>query len=585
MAETRRTNVKSSSKIPGLLREFLDARFEAAQVISRQIKWATVITRAVNEAPNAMMAVSMSVELLDYVGNTKAGRARLERLTPLAETRLRALVDGETKPRSHKERTILKRWVWLALQAAVLEYRAMVLNRAMYLCQLCEAAIDKLRIAPGYSCHGTRSRIHYTTGLIHRESFNYPEAKRSFLLSIELAWESLREKRGASARVFRQSRWTDVTSARAAGLGLAMVYHMDGQPHLALPLLLLSKTLLARAGETLFGTYVDLVYLDARRSSSGADALKVDDAIEGLERCYGVFTKRRHSLYAARAAYSLSLAYSQRARPDESQPLTAAGREDLALAEQRTRDLNAFAPSDGAADQRPALYALLCMSRIERKRDNLDRAVQFATDGIARGGRAHNDIHVGLLIARAEALLRMNNTSGAKDDLTEALKRSQHSLRSRAVCLLRLTELEVRLGHRDVAAGHFERWQQISPHLSNVHLAQLQRTAQAALDLAPSDFTIGMAADEIDRKAIQDRLRGWFATWALKNGGSDVAAAARLGISREALRKWKKLAPAPTATDAPATLAPSPALPAPPAPAAPGLAAHASRVRRAGSHP
>jgi tetratricopeptide (TPR) repeat protein len=535
------TPVTPSPTIKALIKAFLDARFEKAQAISKPLKWKAVIARALAESPEDMTAVSMSVELLDYFGQTPLARKRLEELAPRAESRLREFVDRKGEPLSPAERSIVKRWVWILLQSASLDYRDMVLDRAEPLCQLCLTAINKLRVLPSYACFGTLSRIHYVMGLIHRERFNYPDAKSSFQRSLGLAWESLREKQGAG-KEFRQSRWTDVTIARASGLGLGYVYHMDGQPDLAIPVLLSAKTMLARAGDTLLSNYVDLVYLDARRSAYGGDALPIDDAIEGLERCYKVFESRKHRLYCARAAYSLALAYSERARPDETKELTKQGWRDLERASELAMLLSSYAPADGAADRRHMLYARLCMSRIHRKAGRLPLAVETATAAIEDGGRAYNHIYAGLLIARAEAYLRLKQQDDAITDLNEALAQSKHSLRARAVCLLRLTEIHANLGHRTKAIGYFHDWKQISPHVSNVHLRSLEKAARAALNADTADFRLEMSAKSIDCKHEMKRLKWWLFTWATRDGAPVAEVMKRLDISDTSVANWKRKA-------------------------------------------
>ena len=199
--------------------------------------------------------------------------------------------------------------------------------------------------------------------------------------------------------------------------------------------LLSAKNLLARFDEKRISTYVDLIYFDARRCAYGADGLVVDESIEGLKRCRKTFVDLDHQLYRARADYSLALAFSQRARLDETIPLTLRGEEDLKQAEYYAKELGDYGRTN--MDCRAELYASLCRSRIERKRNNFTEAVRVATEAI-EAGTMHPHLRVGALIARAEAEIGQEKADAAVTDFLDARDRCGSNLRSRAICLLRV---------------------------------------------------------------------------------------------------------------------------------------------------
>jgi hypothetical protein len=521
-----------------------DCRFEEALALAAKVDWKSVSKNAEKGDVEALTAVSQGAELSDYVGDFPAARRRLRGLAEAAEERLRLLVENQQGlPGSLDERRILKRWVWVLMQTATADYRLYRLDRAMLLLALCEAAVlQSIRIEPSYMCWGTLSRIEYGIGLVHREGFDYAAAKVRFLKSIESAWQSLRQKYDKGAQEgFRQSRWTDFAFARALALGLGFVYHAEGQAELALPLLLSARNLLARFDEKRIKAYVDLIYFDARRSGYGADSLVIDDSIEGLKRCRNVFIDENHGFYRARSNYSLSLAYCQRAREDESVPLSIRGDEDLKQAEYYANELAQHGRQTG--DSRAELYAAVCMSRIERKRNRFTEAERLATLAIEAAGM-HPHLHVGALIARAETRLRQEKTDEAIKDFLDAKDRSGSNLRARAICVLRVVQIYARTNRSHLASQFFDQWREIKPHISNTYISRLERSAIAAMENASIDFVIRMTDDRLDPVVLERRLRGFLVEWAYRQTRreSDEKAAKLLGISRQTLANWRAAA-------------------------------------------
>jgi len=546
----------NDDKVGQLIEAVQGGLIERALKFSRDVDWTSVSKQALKppqkdeteeqcrERLDALTSVSMSAELLDYLGELSESKLRLVGGDDAAKVRLNSLVEEKSPPPSSiEERRVLKRWVWVLLQVATSHYRAMELDRAMMLLQLCESAVVKfIQIVPTYPCYGTLSRLDYAIGLVHRESFDYASAKHRFVRSIEFAWQSLRQKcDSGSDRRFRPSFWTDLAISRALGIGLGFVYHAEGQADLALPLLLSAKNLLVRLDEQRISTYVDLIYFDAQRSAYGGDAAVVNDSIKGLEKCRETFSKLDHRLYRARADYSLALAFAQRARQDESMPLAFRGEEDLKKAEHYAEELAEYGRDTG--DCRAQLSAKLCMSRIERKRNHLLDAEQLATEAIEASG-THSHLRVGALIARAEAFFRQEKIEEAIIDFEDARGRAGPNLRARAIALLRLTELHARSNRLRPASQYFEEWTKISPAISNAYIRRLERLALMAMESVSSDFIVRMSEEKLNPKALEIKLRGFLVEWAYartKRQG-DNKAANELGISRQTLLNWRTAA-------------------------------------------
>jgi tetratricopeptide (TPR) repeat protein len=518
----------------------LGAQFDLARECCDRIDWPDVYQTAKEQGlPDSLAAISMSAELLDYVGDFPRAKERLSAVEEEAEQRLRLLVnEGRGRPKSIEDRRVLKHWVWIVIQLAMVSYREIQFDRTLRLITICEDAIlGSIRAVPAYPCSGTLARIYYVIGLVYRERFNFALAKQNFLKSIEFAWRSVREKADGPSGDTRQSGWTDLAIARSLALGLGFVYHSEGQPDLALPVLLSAKNLLAHLNEKLISTYVDLIYFDARRSAYGSDREIVDESIEGLRQCHATFVDVKHDLYRARAAYSLALAYSQRARADETKPLNLSGEHDLAHAESYSNELAEYGAK--YRDSRAESYALLCRSRIERKRNHLAEAERLAADTMRLVGDTHAHVYVSALIAHAEAKARLGDLDAALADFQEASQRATGNLRSRAICLLRMAEIYAKTDRSKLASQCFQEWNQISSHVSNAYLRRLERTAEAAIGTASSDFVVRLTDNHLDREDLERGLHQFLTRWAESRTKSDQKAADLLGISRQTLLNWR----------------------------------------------
>jgi len=520
---------------------FLETEFALARRRSLAIDWLAVSQRARNNNDlEALRALAMYAELCDYFGDFDGASALVSPIAPQIEERLRTLIKSKDRPapKSIEERRRLKRQVWLLMQEAMVNYRATRFETARRLFEICEDAIlSGIQEFPDYPCFSTLSRIHYGLGLIFRERSDYSRAKESFVRSIEYAWRSQHKKAVPGNAAAYSTNWSELSIARALALGLGFVYHSEGQPDLALPVLLSAKMLLARLKETLLSTYVDLIYYDASRSASSGNQSVLDESILGLEKCHDVFVEAGHSLYCTRAAYSLALAYSQRARQDENQPLTEAGDKDLLKARHYAQKLADYGLAHG--DSRAEFYSMLCLSRIERKRNNLTTAEKSASEVLARAGKDYPHICVAALIARAEAEVRMDKLESALSDFREAAALSQGTLRTRAICLLRLAELYARNNNSKKASHYFDTWQQIRASVSNAYLCRLERRAQAAMENRSSDFVVRLTDENLNPDDLERELHRFIVLWAAGRTNSDQKAADLIGVSRQTLMNWK----------------------------------------------
>jgi tetratricopeptide (TPR) repeat protein len=518
-----------------------DAQFREAQRIAEDIDWKHVNHLAIHDNEiEAITAVSMSSELLDYLGKFSESLDRIAKLAEHVIPQLQELQRGGMGgPRTMEERRRLKAQVWVLFHRGMNHYRRQEYDRARQFftlgIDLCRRWLDR---APDYSCRGTLARLHYGLGLVDREQHAYRQAQDHFLASVSWAWPTVLE---ASVRTGaqEQSRWTDIAVARAVALGLAYIHHDLGQPVLALPLLLQARISLARVEDRLLARMVDVIYYNTIRSAYGDDPARLDEAIEGLRSCYEEFSARKHDLYAMRSAHSLSLALLQRV-PDRS--FVHLNTRDLDQAEGYCDD--AEARSFALDDAKIRLLLLVCRSRIERKRGHFAKAEERAREAMDRGADQYPLIRVRALTARAEALMQLGRYDEALQDLVQCDRDDADIFnpRLRAVAVLRQAEIYVAMNESKLADEAMERYRRISQGVANAQTRALEHLVRTGLKRVKEnqDFVLRLADDYLRPEQTEQEFHRFLVKWAKARSKTDTEAALKLGISRQTLFTWAK---------------------------------------------
>src|SRR6266481_7577843 len=171
---------KNVKRLRGAL---LKAQFSEALKCCNRIDWSRVYRRVKkSSAAEALAAISMSSEILDYFGKFKDAERRLKPIVAEAEKRLRSLIEHEfEKPKTALECREWKAWVWVLIQQAMVHYRKIEFDRALQLLTLCEEALlHSIRSHPKHPCDGSLARIYYVVGLVFRERFDFTSAKTNF---------------------------------------------------------------------------------------------------------------------------------------------------------------------------------------------------------------------------------------------------------------------------------------------------------------------------------------------------------------------------------------------------------------------
>jgi ATP/maltotriose-dependent transcriptional regulator MalT len=284
---------------------------------------------------------------------------------------------------------------------------------------------------------------------------------------------------------------------------------------------------------------VELIYYNTVRSAYGDDPVRLDEAIEGLKRCFSAFTERQHQLYEMRAAHSLALALTQRAR-QIAISRSALERGDLneaqqycQLAERRAVQLKDF---------KLQCLLLVCRSRIERKRGHFEKAQELATRALKTVGEDFLLIRVRALTARAEASSSLGRYESALQDLLlcDSSTAQVSNPRLRAVALLRCAQIYATTGQSRQASETFEKYLSIKDSVVNAEVRQSESQVRTELARVAEgrDFVVRMIDDNLDPHTIERRLHIFLAEWARSRSASDREAAQQLGVSRQTLLNW-----------------------------------------------
>jgi hypothetical protein len=237
----------------------------------------------------------------------------------------------------------------------------------------------------------------------------------------------------------------------------------------------------------------------------------------------------------------LALAYLHRARPDETTPLTDLGERDLQTAAAFAGDLGHYSELSG--DRRFDLYRMVLNSRIQRKRDCLEKAQAWAKRVLGDKQVAGVDgVFVDALIARGEARMRGGDLSAASEDFAQSLSITRNP-RTRAICLLYLCELDSRRGNSREAARRMAEFERLKPSVTHHQIRTLEMHARASIERNNKDLLLRLTDNDLNPERVEGCVRHFLVEWAKARSESDSEAAKLLGVSRQTLYNWTKASP------------------------------------------
>src|SRR5207249_6339238 len=218
-----------------------------------------------------------------------------------------------SRPRTARDYTLLKQRIWAAIHWGYVSYRAYEYDKAKSIFEQCRNTLREHVATESDPCLFTWSRVWYSLGLVHRQSYEYSEAKRAFVKSIDYAWRELqrrftrRDLQGyAEARAL-----TEYCVAKCLALGLGWVYYTESALEISEPLVLSAKVLLAGINDRIIKAYVDVIHGGIQRSAHADNRARLEEAISLLRGCYATFSQSKdhngHDAYKIRAANELAL--------------------------------------------------------------------------------------------------------------------------------------------------------------------------------------------------------------------------------------------------------------------------------------
>ena len=525
-------SISEEQKVDKLARLLFGADFRASLDYVKKLISAGSFNDSSSGDPEAVLADlklgSMAVEVLDYWGEYEVANELIKTRAERVEKVLVRLAEAhKTILSTDVERKLIRQQVWILLQAGILEYRRQAMERAAYLFGIAEKVCRDHVISSRDLAWGTRARIHYCIGLVHRERSEYGRALIHFTRSTEYGYKSLEQRLPASKLSY-------VAIAKSLALGLAFVHNVTGRPDLAMPLLLAAKSALQPLGEELISAYVDLIYANVLRGMPRPDEPEaIVDVLERLHMCHTAFRSHGHGAYQARAAYSLAIAYLQRARPDESVPLGESGEIDLQFVDKYIDELRTY--TESSKDLRAEFNRQVLRSRVARKRDCLQDAEQIASQAIQLAERIRVPFS-DALIARGETRARLGNYKGATFDFEQTL--SVDNNRIRALGLLNLCRLLCWARMHSEAERRLSEFEKIKGSVNNMQISVLEQSARAALQHGSRDLVLCISDRDISAKSVEIRARQFLVDWARAKVGTDAEAAQLLGVSRQTFYNW-----------------------------------------------
>lgn len=484
----------------------------------------------------------VAAEIFDYFGQYDEARKLIEVDGLKCRQNLDELIRARDLREAQRDlfresRTLFKQWVIAVLQYGYLYYRNYKYPEALEQWEVCQNALTERIADPAYPCHGTQARVFYAIGLAHRQMGyrNYGKAKRSFADAVDYAWldveDGLRDETDIALSEYR--------IAKCLGLGLGWVAYAEGELHLAQPLVVAARTLLADKPEQLIKGYVDVVHACVEMSAHSDDPEKLNTSLESLGKCYRLFQEKRHEEYRVRTAYELSRGHLKRA---------ISGCEDRAdFEESRKRAIEVEASGKRKDYPRWRCNALIILSRLYRHQRLFDEALRAAQEAFEHG-KANDFTKVDALIALGEArfaLAQKNDSSEyyalAVQDFKNALDIGRNIPKIVTVCRLHLARTCARMGNFHDGFQHFANWKAIQT-VENSFIRALGAEVEKEIATLQRDFLIPFATEKLDPKAEERRLHGFFYTWAMARIQPNETykdAAALLHISEATLNKWR----------------------------------------------
>jgi tetratricopeptide (TPR) repeat protein len=486
----------------------------------------------------------IAAELFDYAGQYPQAKEILSKSGPRSELALAEALRTRDPRRSVERingRDSYKLACLVAVQWGFTFYRRNDFSEAKKTWDLCRNFVKGCLKSEDYPCHGTLSRLFYAIGLIHRQRYEYGEARKSFRESIDHAY--LDAKGHNAADQGHRNELLEYRIAKCLGLGLGWVCYTEGLLDLAATLTNQSKVLLANKNVKMIRAYVDIVQAEVQISEYGDQRSHLDEAIDTLQRAYDTLTS--HPAYRARTAHELALAYirlstlcvdAEKAQHFENARKLIAEVKEYAKGDQ-----------DRKEDMRWSSNSLVAEARLYRALGNYQDAKQTAEAALNRS-KGDRFPHIDVLIELGQALMgcaqereadeqRREDYRSAVHYFEEALTDAYENPKIQAVCHLHVARCYLRLRDGYMALEHVDKWRALKTRITNAFVHRLAKEVDREVAEFKLPFAINWPRNASEMPDVGDeetRLRGWITEVAMNLAGGTTDDAIKL------IRKFKK---------------------------------------------
>lgn len=411
-------------------------------------------------------------------------------------------------------------------------YRRAQYREAKLALDFCASTIRGRLERPTFRCHGSLGMVSYYIGCAERQlgdldaaDINYAHAIDQYRARAEAAvGESLSEALALTRHHV----------AVILGLGLGWTDSQRGFLTRALNNNIApAQVLLMGSGDQTHRAYLSLIRGSIMRSLAGSTHSEMlAEARRWIQQALAAFTTPpyRHQTYALRAVYELALCALAGQEFDEALRLVAAMREQAELLKDVHWQATAWTVRSRA---------------ITRRSGNPADALHFAEIAISLlNGHEETLGLIDAWIARADALLNMDDAEAARTDLGNALRllrQAKPNPKIDSVIQLRMALSYTRDGNTREADRYYSLWANFKANVEHQLVHEMATEVDEALRAMKRDFSIPWAGMSLKYAEHDKRLRAWLIGRAtgLPNAQSKQQVADALGISRPTLYSWE----------------------------------------------
>jgi tetratricopeptide (TPR) repeat protein len=407
----------------------------------------------------------VTAEVFDYYGKYRQAETALAQYGyPLSELkrRVRRITSSRTPGPT------FKRELWVVLAHAQGMYRDEEYKEVRDVLGLCSEAL--MALDPEQKTFlGTRGRLAYLEGQVHRQLGEYDAGLRRFGESIEFSWRRLRQKTPFSEFVApdrlahdatpenerlqqfdHAQRLATWTIARCLAIGIGWIYYVTGGLSDASRCLAVGLTMLRSTTDSVHRAYCELLMGAVARARADDPKMLQNALATMLSAADGL---KDHPLFRLRAGYEIAVAHVHAGE------LAKAA---LAISAMEN-SLGSRGPGTGGRSLRWTSQVAILKSRLLRSKRDFGGALAAAQQAHdAAADTQQSTLVTEALIVMAEAEIE-EGSSDALDrallHLSEARLLSRENPKTGAVSALHIARAQAKRGRLEEARDEYRRWE------------------------------------------------------------------------------------------------------------------------------